>query len=202
MDTNDSPPDSSPRAITTHIRIVNLMDIDTKTATFKVHLVVFQEWTAPDTEARDELEEGFDRMDIDWKPEWHPAYELVGSMNTNAVDEFYTTREGDWYRVHWRCEIKTDIVQDMDLKEVRGNHTITNCRVCGGLENLNNRGYLSITLLCALKFVLTSDISLCDCELAARPRSLPLTAFYETLAQVSVRCGKSDHHVPATARHS
>ena len=120
MDGDNRLPHSSSKAleITTHIRIVNLIDIDTKSTTFKVHLVIFQEWAAPRTESKAVLEEGLDRMDIHWKPEWHPAYELVGSLNTTSFDEFYASRKDGWYRVHWRCEIKTDIVQDMDLKEV------------------------------------------------------------------------------------
>ena len=86
--------------------------------TFKIHLVVFQEWEAPLSEAREVLEEGVDRMDVDWEPEWHPSFEIVGAMSSSATNEFYSIKTADdWYMVHWRCDIKAEITDSMDLEE-------------------------------------------------------------------------------------
>mmetsp|Transcript_55507 Transcript_55507/g.110026 ORF Transcript_55507/g.110026 Transcript_55507/m.110026 type:complete len:509 (+) Transcript_55507:3-1529(+) len=103
--------------IKTHIRIVNLVDVDTVTETFKVHLAVFHEWVAPQSESRAVLEEGCDRMDVSWKPEWHPSFEIVGAMSSSSSSEFYSIKVADWYCVHWRCDIKTEITDSMDLEE-------------------------------------------------------------------------------------
>jgi hypothetical protein len=107
-----------PLRIKTHIRVINLVDVDTVTETFKVHLTVFHEWVAPQSESKDVLEEGCDRMDISWKPEWHPSFEIVGAMSPSISSEFYSIKDEDWYRVHWRCDIKTEITDSMDLEEV------------------------------------------------------------------------------------
>ena len=52
----------------THLRVANLVDVDTVTETFKVHLVVFMEWMAPKSESIEVLAEGEDKMDVDWEP--------------------------------------------------------------------------------------------------------------------------------------
>ena len=80
--------------VKTHLRVVNLIDMDTMNERFTIHLVIIQEWDAPETEEEKVMKEGCDRMDVDWEPEWYPRYELVGSMNTTHQNEFYSIKTG------------------------------------------------------------------------------------------------------------
>ena len=102
----------------THLRVANLVDVDTVTETFKVHLVVFMEWMAPKSESIEVLAEGEDKMDVDWEPEWYPAFEVVGAKSMVTAKEFYSFKRpsGTWY-VHLRCDIKAVITDSMDLEE-------------------------------------------------------------------------------------
>jgi hypothetical protein len=112
-----APPNKPAMRIKTHIRIVNLVDVNTVTESFKVHLVVFHEWDAPATESRLALQEGSDRMHIAWKPKWHPSFDIAGAMEFSSRSEFYSIKVHDWFRVHWRCDIKVVITASMDLEE-------------------------------------------------------------------------------------
>jgi hypothetical protein len=107
-----------PIKIKTHLRVVNLVDVNTVNETFKVHLVVFMEWEAPSTESPDVLVEGLDRMDVDWEPEWRPSFEIVGAMEMATENELYTfkNQSGSWC-ISWRCDIKAEITDSMDLEE-------------------------------------------------------------------------------------
>jgi len=109
---------TQPIKVKTHLRVVNLVDVDTVTETFKVHIVLFMEWKAPKSESPEVLAEGEDRMDVDWEPEWHPSFEIVGAMEMTASNEFYAVKQpsGTWY-VHWRCDVKAEITDSMDLEE-------------------------------------------------------------------------------------
>jgi hypothetical protein len=110
--------DKPPIKIKTHLRVVNLVDVNTVTETFKVHCVVFMEWEAPSTESPEVLADGFDRMDVDWEPEWHPSFEIVGAMEMTTGNEFYAFKNlsGTWC-ISWRCDIKAEITDSMDLEE-------------------------------------------------------------------------------------
>ena len=57
-------------------------------------------------------------MDVDWEPEWHPAFEIVGAKTMATANEFYSFKRpsGTWY-VHLRCDIKAVITDSMDLEE-------------------------------------------------------------------------------------
>jgi len=107
-----------PIKIKTHLRVVNLVDVNTVNETFKVHLVVFMEWEAPLTESPEVLADGLDRMDIDWEPEWRPSFEIVGAMEMTTENELYTfkNQSGTWC-ISWRCDIKAEITDSMDLEE-------------------------------------------------------------------------------------
>jgi len=107
-----------PIKIKTHLRVVNLVDVNTVNETFKVHLVVFMEWEAPSTESPEVLADGLDRMDVDWEPEWRPSFEIVGAMEMTTENELYTfkNQSGTWC-ISWRCDIKAEITDSMDLEE-------------------------------------------------------------------------------------
>jgi len=115
---NLSGSEKQPIKIKTHLRVVNLVDVDTVTETFKVHIVVFMEWEAPKSESPEVLADGEDRMDVDWEPEWHPSFEIVGAMEMATANEFYAVKRpsGTWF-IHWRCDIKAEITDSMDLEE-------------------------------------------------------------------------------------
>jgi len=112
--------DGSALIVHTCIRIKNLIDIDTMNETFKINLMVEQEWIAPSTESEETLAEGLDRMDVDWEPEWHPSFEFKGTGHDklNAVEEFYSIQLDDGtFAVHQITDMTLEIVERMDLEE-------------------------------------------------------------------------------------
>ena len=44
--------------------------------TFECTFELEQRWLAPESESQAELQEGLDRMDKDWRPEWFPTWEV------------------------------------------------------------------------------------------------------------------------------
>lgn len=105
--------------IFTHLRVINLIKIDTIAESFSVHLEVELEWIAPSTEDPQHLMDGADRMDVDWEPEWIPRFEFDGATDEPTVlkIQHYTTKRDQTYTITQKAAYIVEINEQMDLQE-------------------------------------------------------------------------------------
>lgn len=114
-------------SVCSSLRVMDVVDIDTINETFTITCELLLEWAAPESESLhgdNGLEEGVDRRDKDWEPEWWPSWEVFGLSGDleNVRREFWTRKGGDnggkqGFRVSNSTTFTAKIVEKMDLEE-------------------------------------------------------------------------------------
>lgn len=79
------------RSVQAQVKILNIWNVDTITETFNVELRITVRWEVTNLPhvAADARENGLDRLDVDWEPEWVPRFSLWGCIARDDLRSCY-----------------------------------------------------------------------------------------------------------------